>query len=129
MGAHVREMARFAASARHGAAGSRRFSRHVGERAAGGRNHTQPGVKRIAVFFSEVLDMELPRLDGLQRPRTPQAQSLSFDGGRGGGSAIGVAGRYGLARPPAVRHLLRLMEGLRLRVKDLDFDHGVVVLR
>lgn len=55
-------------------------------------------------------------------PAHAQAHSLGFDGTRGGCSAIGVAGRYGLAGSHAVRHG-------RLRVKDVDFDRGVVVVR
>lgn len=63
-------------------------------------------------------------------PAHAQAYSLGFDGSRGGGAAVGVADRYGLARPSAVRHTgMRLMEGLRLRVKDVDFDRGVIVVR
>lgn len=98
------------------------------ERRVAAATHNQ-ALSALLFLYREVLDMELPWLDGVQRPRTPQAHSLSFDGGRGGGSAIGVAGRYGLAGPSAVRHRHAADGRLRLRVKDLDLDRGVVVVR
>lgn len=59
-------------------------------------------------------------------PAHAQTHSVSVDGGRGGCSAIGVAGRYGLARCLLYGTGMRLMEGLRLRVKDVDFDRGAL---
>lgn len=59
--------------------------------------------------------MELPWLDGVQRPCTPKRTPSVL--------TVAVLARllYGTG--------MRLMEGLRLRVKDLDFDRGVVVVR
>lgn len=73
--------------------------------------------------------MDLPWLDGVQRPRTPKRipSVLTVD-------EVAVL----LSALPTDMALLarllygtgmRLMEGLRLRVKDVDFDRGVVVVR
>ena len=73
--------------------------------------------------------MDLPWLDGVQRPRTPKRipSVLTVD-------EVAVV----LSALPTDMALLarllygtgmRLMEGLRLRVKDVDFDRGVVVVR
>ncbi|XDF35722.1 tyrosine-type recombinase/integrase [Paracidovorax avenae] len=58
--------------------------------------------------------MDLPWLDGVQRLRTPKRIPSVL-------TALLARLLYGTG--------MRLMEGLRLRVKDMDFDRGVVVVR
>ncbi len=58
--------------------------------------------------------MDLPWLDGVQRPHTPERIPSVL-------TALLARLLYGTG--------MRLMGGLLLRVKNMDFDHGVVVVR
>ena len=81
----------------------------------------------LLFLYREVLGMDLPWLDGVQRPRTPKRipSVLTVD-------EMAVV----LSALPTDMALLarllygtgmRLMEGLRLRVKDVDFDRGAAL--
>ncbi len=98
------------------------------ERRVAAATHNQ-ALSALLFLYREVLGMDLPWLDGVQRPRTPKRipSVLTVD-------EVAVL----LSALPTDMALLarllygtgmRLMEGLRLRVKDLDFDRGVVVVR
>ncbi|MGB7484416.1 MAG: hypothetical protein WA909_12245 [Castellaniella sp.] len=72
--------------------------------------------------------MGLPWLDGVQHPRTPKriifsvltvAEVVALLSALSADMALLARLLYGTST--------RLMEGLRLRVKDVDFDLGVVV--
>lgn len=98
------------------------------ERRVAASTHNQ-ALSALLFLYREVLDIELPWLDGVQRPRIPKRIP----------SVLTVPEVTALlaALPPdmaLVARLLygtgmRLMEGLRLRVKDVDFDRGVIVVR
>jgi integron integrase len=90
--------------------------------------HNQ-ALSALLFLYREVLGLELPWMDDLQRPgRTRRIPSVLTREE----VALLLA-----ALPPGiglVAHLLygtgmRLMEGLRLRVKDVDFDRHVIVVR
>lgn len=98
------------------------------ERRVAAATHNQ-ALSALLFLYREVLGMDLPWLDGVQRPRTPKRipSVLTVD-------EVAVV----LSALPTDMALLarllygtgmRLMEGLRLRVKDVDFDRGVVVVR
>ena len=98
------------------------------ERRVAAATHNQ-ALSALLFLYREVLGMDLPWLDGVQRPRTPKRipSVLTVD-------EVAVL----LSALPTDMALLarllygtgmRLMEGLRLRVKDVDFDRGVVVVR
>lgn len=124
MSARVREMARLRHSV--GGAGDRGFSRHVGERAADDGCHAQQSLVRTAASLPRGVRHGPPIARLRVAPPHAQAHSLGFDGGRGG-SAL-PADRALLTRL-LYRTSIRPMESLRLRVKDVDFDRGVVVVR
>ena len=83
----------------------------------------------LLFLYREVLGLELPWLDGLERPRsarripsvlTPNETAALLD--RMSGTPQRVARLlYGTG--------MRLMEGLSLRVKDVDFDRQAIVVR
>lgn len=90
--------------------------------------HNQ-ALSAILFLYRHVLGLELPWMDGLQRPghgrRIPSvltSQEVSALLARMEG-VIGVLARllYGTG--------MRLMEGLRLRVKDIDFHRNAIVVR
>ena len=98
------------------------------ERRVAAATHNQ-ALSALLLLYREVLGMGLPWLDGVQRLRTPKRIS----------SVLTVAEVVALlsASPADMALLARLlygtrmrqMEGLRLRVRDVDFDRGVVVER
>lgn len=77
-------------------------------------------------LYCEVLAIDLPWLD-VRTARPEKAHSQRSDPARGGRSVstpyvMGSAGSlYGTG--------MRLMEGLRLRIKDVDFDRRVIIVR
>ena len=98
------------------------------QRAVASSTHNQ-ALSAILFLYREVLGMELPWMADLQRPAytrriptvlTPEETSRLFDAMEG--------------TPRMVARLLygtgmRLLEALRLRTKDLDFDRHVIVVR
>ena len=71
MGAHVSVTASFAASARHGAEEKESFlGVAANERRVATSTHNQAR-GALLFFYCEVLNVDLPWLDGMQRPRTP----------------------------------------------------------
>ncbi len=98
------------------------------ERRVAASTHNQ-ALSALLFLYREVLGIELPWLDEIQRPRSPKRIP----------SVLTVAEVASLlaALPPdnaLVARLLygtgmRLMEGLRLRVKDVEFDRGVIIVR
>lgn len=83
----------------------------------------------LLFLYRDVLCIDLPWLTGVQRPQTPKRLPSVL-------TQAEVAALLA-ALPPGVALLgrllygtgMRLMEGLRLRVKDVDFDRNVIVVR
>lgn len=90
--------------------------------------HNQ-ALSAILFLYRQVLGIELPWLDDLQRPsyarRIPAVLSpeevVRLLGAMEGGIQLVARLLYGTG--------MRLMEALRLRVKDVDFDKGVIIIR
>jgi integron integrase len=83
----------------------------------------------LLFLYREVLAMDLPWMDGLQRPGYTRRIPTVLTREEVTALLGALDGVIGL-----VAHLLygtgmRLMEGLRLRVKDVDFDKHVIVVR
>jgi len=98
------------------------------ERRVAASTHNQ-ALSALLFLYREVLEVDLPWLDGVQRPRTPKRIPSVL-------TTTEVAALLS-ALPPDMALLgrllygtgMRLMEGLRLRIKDADFDRGVIVVR
>lgn len=98
------------------------------ERRVSSSTHNQ-ALSALLFLYREVLDIHLPWLTELQRPtrvkRIPavltQTEILELLGFLEGDMALLGKLLYGTG--------MRLMEGLRLRVKDVDFERQVVVVR
>lgn len=90
--------------------------------------HSQ-ALSALLFLYREVLGMELPWLQDLARPRytrrlptvLTQDEVLRLFRGLEGDVRLAVRLLYGTG--------MRLMEGLRLRVKDVDFDRNAIVVR
>ena len=98
------------------------------ERRVSVSTHNQ-ALSALLFLYRHVLSVDLPWLTDLQRPtrarRTPSVLTVSevtaLLGALDGEMALLAKLLYGTG--------MRLMEGLRLRVKDVDFDRQVVVVR
>ncbi len=98
------------------------------ERRVASSTHNQ-ALSAILFLYREVLGIELPWLKELNRPTRPARIPTVL-------SQPQVARLLQSLEPPMrlVAQMMygtgmRLMEALRLRVKDLDFDRGVIVVR
>jgi integron integrase len=98
------------------------------ERKVASSTHNQ-ALSALLFLYREVLDLELPWLDGLQRPTRPKRIPTVL-------SREEVAALLAAMDQPMrlVARLLygtgmRLMEAFRLRVKDVDFDKQVIIVR
>jgi len=90
--------------------------------------HNQ-ALSSLLFLYREVLATDLPWMDGLQRPGYTRRIPTVLTRDEVTALLGALDGVVGL-----VAHLLygtgmRLMEGLRLRVKDVDFDRHVIVVR
>jgi site-specific recombinase XerD len=98
------------------------------ERRVSSSTHNQ-ALSALLFLYREVLDINMPWLTELQRParakRIPsvltKAEVVDLFGALEGDMALLAKLLYGTG--------MRLMEGLRLRVKDVDFERQVVVVR
>jgi len=94
--------------------------------AAATHNHA---LSALLFLYREVLGINLPWLDAVQRPRTPKripsvltvAEAAALLSALPTDMALLARLLYGTG--------MRLVEGLRLRIKDVDFDRGVIVVR
>jgi integron integrase len=83
----------------------------------------------LLFLYREVLGLDLPWMQQLQRPQAARripavlttAEVAAVLGGMDGPLALAARLLYGTG--------MRLMEALRLRVKDVDFDRKVIVVR
>ena len=90
--------------------------------------HNQ-ALSALLFLYREVLAIDLPWLTEVQRPTRPRripcvlttTEVASLLGAMDGGMALLAKLLYGTG--------MRLMEGLRLRIKDVDFDRHVIIVR
>ena len=98
------------------------------ERRVAAVTHNQ-ALSALPFLYREVLEMDLPWLDGVRRSRTPKRIPSVLTV-----AEVAVLLSVLLIDMALLARLLygtsmRLMEGLRLRIKDVDFDRGVIVVR
>ena len=98
------------------------------ERRVAASTHNQ-ALSALLFLYREVLGVDLPWLDSVQRPRTPKRIPSVL--------TVAEVAVVLAALPPDMALLarllygtgMRLMEGMRLRIKDVDFDRSVIVVR
>jgi integron integrase len=98
------------------------------ERKVSASTHNQ-ALSALLFLYREVLATDLPWMDGINRPQSKKRipSVLTRD-------EIASIFAYMEATPSLLARLLygtgmRLMEAMRLRVKDLDFDRRVIIVR
>lgn len=90
--------------------------------------HNQ-GLSALLFLYREVLGTQLPWLDEVQRPNRPRRIPSVLSKVEVTALLGQLDGEVGLLARLLYGTGMRLMEGLRLRVKDVDFDRQVLMVR
>ncbi len=91
---------------------------------------TQNQAKSALLFlYREVLALELPWLDNIQRARAPKRLPVVLTRDEVQALLCGLHGTHWLVASLLYGTGMRIMECLRLRVKDVDFARGEILVR
>ena len=125
----------------HGRAGVMRHPRAMGaaevqaflnmlanERQVSPSTHNQ-ALSALLFLYREVLAIDLPWLDGLNRPAQKKRIPSVLTRQEVADLFQHLDGEVGLLARLLYGTGMRLMEGLRLRIKDVDFDRRVIIVR
>ena len=91
---------------------------------------TQNQAKSALLFlYREVLEQQLPWLDGVVGAKQGHRLPVALTREESGALLLRMSGTTGVVARLLYGSGLRLMEALRLRVKDVDFGRGEIVVR
>ncbi len=83
----------------------------------------------LLFLYRDVLQVDLPYVEGIQRAKRPARVPVVFTRQEVGRLLARLSGSYGLIAGLLYGAGLRLMEAVRLRVKDLDFEYMEMLVR
>jgi site-specific recombinase XerD len=83
----------------------------------------------LLFLYREVLDIDLPWLDNINRPNKPKRIPSVLTKDEVAGLLAHMDGVTSLLAQLLYGTGMRLMEGMRLRIKDVDFDRHVIIVR
>jgi integron integrase len=83
----------------------------------------------LLFLYRDVLGIELPYVEGIQRAKRPARVPVVFTRAEAAAVLSHLSGTYRLIAGLLYGSGLRLMEALRLRVKDLDFGYMEILVR
>ncbi|MDD2925717.1 integron integrase [Rhodoferax sp.] len=98
------------------------------ERKASTSTHNQ-ALSALLFLYREVLNMDLPWMDGINRPAAKRRIPSVLTKDEVAGLLAQMDGVTALLARLLYGTGMRLMEGIRLRVKDVDFDRHVIIVR
>src|SRR5688572_15804581 len=98
------------------------------ERKVSPSTHRQ-ALAALLYLYKEVLGIHLPWMDEIGRPKQPVHMPVVLSRDEVAALLAAVDGRHKLICQLLYGAGLRLMECLSLRVKDLDFDRKIIVVR
>ncbi len=90
--------------------------------------HNQ-ALSAILFLYREVLAIELPWLNGINRPTKKRRIPSVLTKDEVAGLLAQMDGQTALIARLLYGTGMRLMEGMRLRIKDMDFDRHVIIVR
>ncbi len=91
---------------------------------------TQNQAKSALLFlYKEVLAVELPWLDKVESAKTPKRLPVVLTRDEVMAMLSHLEGSHGLIAKLLYGTGLRIMEGLRLRIKDVEFERGEILVR
>lgn len=83
----------------------------------------------LLFLYRQVLDVQLPWLDGVERAKKPQRLPVVLTQAEAAALLGEMTGTLGLMAGLLYGTGMRLMECVRLRVKDVDFERGEILVR
>ena len=98
------------------------------ERRVSTSTHNQ-ALSALLFLYREVLGIELPWMDGINRPTSKKRIPSVLTRDEVAGVLAQMDGVTALLARMLYGTGMRLMEGMRLRVKDVDFDRNVIIVR
>ncbi|ROZ64564.1 integron integrase [Ramlibacter sp. WS9] len=98
------------------------------ERRISSSSHNQ-ALSALLFLYREVLVIQLPWMDDIKRPNYTKRIPTVLTRDEVSAVLVGMEGTIGVVARLLYGTGMRLMEGLRLRVKDVDFDRHVIVVR
>lgn len=98
------------------------------ERKVSASTHNQ-ALSALLFLYREVLDIDLPWLENINRPSSPKRIPSVLTKDEVAGLLAQMDGITALLARLLYGTGMRLMEAMRLRVKDVDFDRLVIIVR
>ena len=98
------------------------------ERKVSTSTHNQ-ALSALLFLYREVLNMDLPWMDGINRPVSKRRIPSVLTKDEVAGLLAQMEGVTALLARLLYGTGMRLMEGIRLRVKDVDFERHVIIVR
>lgn len=98
------------------------------ERHVSASTHNQ-ALSALLFLYREVLSVDLPWLDGVNRPAQKRRIPSVLTKDEVAGLLACMDGQIALIARLLYGTGMRLMEGMRLRIKDVDFDRHVIIVR
>lgn len=98
------------------------------ERRVSASTHNQ-ALSALLFLYREVMAVELPWLDGVNRPAQKKRIPSVLTKDEVAGLLAHMEGQVALIVRLLYGTGMRLMEGMRLRIKDVDFDRHVIIVR
>lgn len=90
--------------------------------------HNQ-ALSALLFLYREVLSAELPWMDNITRPTSPRRIPSVLTREEVAAVLAALEDQMGLIARLLYGTGMRLMEGLRLRIKDVDFDRRIIIVR
>ena len=100
----------------------------AGERGVSASTHRQ-ALSALAFLYRQVLGQELPWLDAIGRPKAPPRLPVVLTHAEVAAVLEAIDPVHRLFAELLYGTGMRLLEGLRLRVKDVDLDRSAIVVR
>ncbi len=104
------------------------LSHLANERHVAASTHKQ-ALSALIFLYGKVLGQDLPWLQHVGRPKSGPKLPVVLTPAEVAAVLAAVDERYRLIGQLLYGTGMRLMEGLRLRVKDIDFGHGAIIVR
>ena len=98
------------------------------ERKVSASTHNQ-ALSAVLFLYREVLSVEMPWLDNINRPTQKRRIPSVLTRDEVAGLLAHMDGQTALLARLLYGTGMRLMEGMRLRIKDVDFDRHVIIVR
>jgi integron integrase len=112
-----------------GAEEIRQFLTHIAVEASVAASTQNQALCALLFLYRDVLRVELPDIEGIQRARRPARVPVVFTRQEVEMLLAQLAGTHKLIASLLYGSGLRLMEALRLRVKDVDFEYQQITVR